>query len=392
MKQREITSGVSWVGAQDWDRRLFDSLIPLPDGTSYNAYLVRDRDKTALLDAVDPAKLSVLEAHLRDVDKVDYIIAHHAEQDHSGGLPWVLERYPDAELLCSKPAKGMLLEHLPLAESRIRAVGDGEILPLGGKSLRFIYTPWVHWPETMSTYLPEDKILFSCDWFGSHLASSEIFVDDADGVREEAKRYYAEIMMPFRKIVRANLDKIRDLDLRWIAPSHGPVYRDPQSIIRAYRDWTDDTPHNSVVLPWVTMHGSTAAMVDRLIGALAERGVRVHLFNMAVADIGQMAMSLVDAATVIFAAPTVHVGPHPALLTAVALTNALRPKARWASIVGSYGWASKMVEMIKAAVPNLGVEFLDGVVCRGLPRDADLAALDKLADAVAAKHREFGLK
>ena len=391
MKPREIIPGVLAVGAQDFDRRLFDALIPLPDGTSYNAYLVRGRDKTALIDAVDPAMLHVLKANLEDVPCVDYLISHHTEQDHSGAIPWVLERYPEARLLCSEPAKPMLIDHLDVPEARVQAVADGERLDLGGRTFRFIYTPWVHWPETMSTYLEEDKVLFSCDFFGSHLASTDLFVENADCVREEAKRYYAEIMMPFRRIVRQNLEKIKGLDIRLIAPSHGPVHKDPSSIIQAYRDWTDDMPHNLVVMPWVTMHGSTALMVERLIDALVERGVRVAPFNMAVADIGKLAMSLVDAATIIAAGPTVHVGPHPALFNAVVLANALRPKARFASIVGSYGWAGKMADVIKGAMSNLKVELIEPVICKGLPRRSDYEALDRMADAVAAKHREIGV-
>jgi flavorubredoxin len=391
MKPREVAPDVLAVGAQDFDRRLFDALIPLPDGTSYNAYLIRGRDKAALIEAVDPSMLHILDSTLKEVPRVDYLISNHTEQDHTGGIPWVLERFPGIELLASEPAKAMLADHIGIPEARIRTVADGERLALGEKTLRFIYTPWVHWPETMSTYLEEDRILFSCDWFGSHMASMELFVDSADSVREEAKRYYAEIMMPFRKIVQKNLDKIRDLDIRLIAPSHGPVYRDPQSIIRAYREWTDDKPHNSVVLPWVSMHGSTAKMVERLTSALTERGVVVFPFNMAVADVGKLAMSLVDAATIIVAAPTVHVGPHPAAFNAVILANALRPKLRFASIVGSYGWASKMVDVIKGAMPNLKVEFLEPVVCKGLPKAADLEAVERLADSVARKHQELGL-
>jgi flavorubredoxin len=367
MKPREIIPGVLAVGAQDFDRRLFDALIPLPDGTSYNAYIVRGRDKTALIDAADPAMLDVLKRNLADVPRVDYLISNHTEQDHSGGIPWVLERYPEARLLCSQPAKSMLIDHLDVPEGRMQVVADGERLDLGGRTLRFIYTPWVHWPETMSTYLEEDAILFSCDWFGSHLATTELFVDGVECVMAEAKRYYAEIMMPFRRIVRQNLEKIKDLEIRLIAPSHGPIHKDPASIIQAYRDWTDDRPHNLVVLPWVTMHGSTALMVDRLVAALVERGVRVEPFNMASADIGKLAMCLVDAATLIAAGPTVHVGPHPALLSAVVLANALRPKARFASVVGSYGWAGKMAEAVKGAMSNLKVEFLDPVICRVCP-------------------------
>jgi flavorubredoxin len=391
MKPREIIPDVHYVGAPDFDRRLFDALIPLPDGTSYNSYLVRGRDKTALIDAVEPMKLDVLKAYLAEVPKVDFLISHHTEQDHSGGIPWVLARFPGVQVLSSEPAKSMLVDHLGLDAAAIRSVADGERLDLGGKTLRFIYTPWVHWPETMSTYLEEDKVLFSCDWFGSHIAQTGLFVDSAASIMAEAKRYYAEIMMPFRLIVQKNLDKIKDLEIRLIAPSHGPIHRDPQSIIRAYRDWADDMPHNTVVLPWVSMHGSTALMVERLVGALTARGIKVQPFNMATADIGQLAMTLVDAATLVVAAPTVHVGPHPMVFNAVILANALRPKVRFASIMGSYGWAGKMVDIVKAAMPNLRVELLPPVICKGLPRPADLEAVDKLADAIAAKHKELGL-
>jgi len=391
MEPREIVPGVHYVGTPDFDRRLFDALIPLPDGTSYNAYLVTGRDKIALIDAVEPQKLDVLRAYLAGVPRIDYVVSNHTEQDHSGGLPWVLERYPEAVLLASETAKPMLVDHLGLDPARIRTVADGERLALGGKTLRFILTPWVHWPETMSTYLEEDRILFSCDWFGSHMAQTSLFVDGVDCILAEAKRYYAEIMMPFRKIIQKNLEKIKDLDISLIAPSHGPIHRDPGSIIRAYRDWTDDKPHNSVVIPWATMHGSTEILVGRLVDALTARGVTAHPFNMATADIGQLAMYLVDAATIVVGAPTVHVGPHPAVFNAVVLANALRPKVRFASIVGSYGWAGKMVEVIKGAIPNLRVELLPPVVCKGQPKSADLEAIDALAEAIAAKHSALGL-
>lgn len=391
MKPREIVPDVHYVGAPDFDRRLFDSLIPLPDGTSYNAYLVRGREKTVLIDAVEPAKLHVLEAYLADVPKIDYLVSSHTEQDHSGGIPWVLRRYPGIQVLSSEPAKQMLVDHLGLDPAGIRTVADGERLDLGGKTLRFISTPWVHWPETMSTYLEEDKVLFSCDWFGSHIAQTGLFVESAQVIMAEAKRYYAEIMMPFRKIIQKNLDKIKDLEIRLIAPSHGPIHRDPQSIIDAYRDWADDKPHNTVVIPWASMHGSTALMVERLTTALVERGVEVFPFNMASADIGQVAMALVDAATIVVAAPTVHVGPHPAVFYAVILANALRPKVRFASILGSYGWAGMMAQTVQSAMPNLKVELLPPVIVKGLPKPADLAAVDALADAIAGKHKGLGL-
>jgi len=374
------------MGAVDWNRRLFDSLIPLPDGTSYNAYLVRGTGKTALIDAVDPAMLEILKRHLSHVDRVDYIIAQHAEQDHAGGIPFVMEKYPEAIVICSPKAKDLLITHLDVPENKIRTVADGESLSLGGKTLKFIHTPWVHWPETMSTYLAEDRIVFTCDFLGAHIASSELFAGDDTYVIEAAKRYYAEIMMPFRSMVRSNLKKIRELQFDLIAPSHGQIYDKPERILAAYEDWSSDRVENRVVLPYVSMHGSTELMVDHLVAALAERGVAVQKFELTTTDIGKLAMALVDAATIVIGAPTVHMGPHPAVFSATHLANALRPKLKYAAIIGSYGWSTQVVERISGLIPNLKVEVLGTVLCRGLPRAATFAELDALADAIRAKH------
>ncbi|HUT15316.1 MAG TPA: FprA family A-type flavoprotein [Anaerolineae bacterium] len=391
MNTRRISESVSWMGAIDWDRRLFDSLIPLPDGTSYNAYLVRGSEKTALLDTVDPAMADVLLSQLADVPRVDYLVAHHAEQDHSGTIPRVLERYGDAKVLTTPKGKGMLIDLLGIPESRVIAVEDGEVVSLGDKTLEFNYAPWVHWPETMVTYLQEERILFSCDFFGSHLATTDLYVTDEARVYEAAKRYYAEIMMPFRKIIQKNLDKVCSRDISLIAPSHGPIYNRPAFIVDAYRDWVSSEPRNVVVLPYISMHGSTGRMVEYLVGALAERGVTVYQFDLAVTDIGKLAIALVDAATIVIGTPTVHVGPHPVVLYAVQLANALRPKVKFASIIGSYGWSSKAVEQIAALIPNLKVEVLSPVLCKGYPRENDLDALDELAAAIAGKHKEHNL-
>ena len=391
MKARKIREGVYWVGAVDWDRRLFDALIPLPDGTSYNAYLVQGSEKTALLDAVDPSKAHLLLAQLEEVPRVDYIVAHHAEQDHSGTIPHVLQKYPEAKVLASSKGKPMLVDHLGLSPEVIVAVEDGEVLSLGGKTLQFLYTPWVHWPETMSTYLQEDRILFSCDFFGGHLATTDLYVTDPARAYEAAKRYYAEIMMPFRRIIRGNLDKIAPLDIALIAPSHGPIYDDPAFIVKAYAEWIADEPKNEVVLPYVTMHGSTARMVETLVAALAERGIRVHQFDLSATDLGKLAITLVDAATLIVGTPTVLTGAHPQAASAAYLVNALRPKLRFVSVIGSYGWGGKAVEQLLGLLSNLKVEVLEPVLCKGLPKEEDYAALERLAETVAAKHRELGL-
>ena len=392
MKARNITQNVTWLGAVDWDRRLFDSLIPLPDGTSYNAYLIQGSEKTALLDTVDPAMADVLLAQLENVDSIDYLVSHHAEQDHSGTLPLVLEKFPQARVVCSTKAKSMLMDLLQLPEDSFLPVEDGQKISLGDKNLQFVYTPWVHWPETMVTYLQEDKILFSCDFFGSHIASSELYVSDQCRVFEAAKRYFAEIMMPFRSQIAKNLDKLKDLDISMIAPSHGQIYPEPSFIIDAYQDWVHGTPHNTVVLPYVSMHGSTKMMVDHVVKALVERGVGVEQFNLVVTDIGKLAISLVDAGSIVLGTPTIHAGPHPYAAYAALLANALRPKARFVSIIGSYGWGGKTVDTLAGMISNLKVEVLDPVLCKGLPQEQDLRALDALADSIAAKHKEQGFE
>lgn len=379
------------VGAIDWDRRLFDELIPLPDGTSYNAYLVKGSRKTALLDTVDPTKTRVLLDNLVKVgtDRVDYIVAHHAEQDHSGSIPDVLTLYPDAKVVTNHKCKGMLIDLLSISEDKFITVDDGRTLSLGDKTLQFIYIPWVHWPETIGTYLQEDKIFFPCDFFGSHLATSSLFVDDEAFVYEAAKRYYAEIMMPFRTTIKKNLEKIKDLQIDMIASSHGPVYDKPEFIINAYKDWTGDQVKNEVVLPYISMHGSTGKMVEHFVDALIERGITVKQFNLSVTDVGKLAISLVDAATIVLGSPTVLTGAHPEVAYACVLANALRPKTKFASIIGSYGWGGKMVEQITQLISNLKVELLEPVIAKGYPKTDDFMALDKLADGILARHKKL---
>jgi len=380
------------MGAIDWDRRLFDSLVPLPDGTSYNAYLVEGSEKTALLDTVDPAMADILMAQLQATPTVDFIVCQHAEQDHSGTIPLVLERFPGAKVITTPKAKTLLMDHLHLAEDSVVTVADGETLSLGDKTLRFLHTPWVHWPETMTTYLEEDRILFSCDFFGAHIASSDLYVTDQGRVYEAAKRYFGEIMMPFRKVIAKNLEKLASYEVDMIAPSHGQVYDQPAWILEAYRDWVLSPPRNLVVLPFVSMHGSTRAMVDHLAAALVTRDVRVALFNLTVTDSGKLAMALVDAGSIIVGTPTVLAGPHPFAASAAFLANALRPKAHYLSIVGSYGWGGKTVETLAGMIPSLKVEILEPVLCKGMPDQVVFAALDRLADTVAQKHRESGFQ
>jgi len=391
MVMQKLKPNVYFVGAIDWDRRLFDELIPLPDGTSYNAYLIKGSEKTALLDTVDPTKADVLIDNLVRVgtNRIDYVVAHHAEQDHSGSIPDILMLYPDAKVVTNPKCKGMLIDLLNISEDKFITVDDGQTFSLGDKTLQFVYIPWVHWPETISTYLQEDKIFFPCDFFGSHLATSGLFVDDEAVVYEAAKRYYAEIMMPFRAPIRKNLKKIEELQVDMIAPSHGPVYDRPGFIIDAYKDWVSDQVKNEVVLPYISMHDSTRKMVEHFVDALIERGITVKQFNLGVTDIGKLAMSLVDAATIVLGSPTVLAGAHPVAAYAAILANALRPKTKFASIIGSYGWGGRMVEQLTGLISNLKVEILTPVIAKGCPKDDDFMALDKLADEILAKHKEL---
>jgi flavorubredoxin len=390
---RQIKPDIYAVGAIDWDRRLFDELIPLPEGTTYNAYVVKGSDKIALLDTVDPTKSEVLMGNLMalGLKGVDYIVSHHAEQDHSGTIPAILLLYPQAKVVTNAKCKAMLMDLLHIPEDKFLTIADGQTLSLGDKTLQFFDIPWVHWPETMCTYLHEDRVLFPCDFLGSHLATSSLFVEDEPLVYESAKRYFAEIMMPFRPSIKKNLEKIGKLKIDVIAPSHGPVYDRPEFILKAYRDWVSDNVKNEVILAYVSMHESTRQMAEHLSDVLIERGITVRQFNLAVADLGKLAIALVDAATIVLGSPTVLTGAHPKTAYAALVANALRPKTRFASIIGSMGWGGKMVEQLAGLIANLKVEVIEPVVAKGQPRDEDFAALDKLADQILAKHKQIGI-
>jgi flavorubredoxin len=394
MKPREFVPGIFSVGVVDWDRRLFDSLIPLPDGTSYNAYLIKGSEKTALIDTVDRKMPEVLLDNLDflGIKHLDYIISNHSEPDHSGAIPHVSAKYPEAQIICTPRAKDILIDLFHLPAEKFKTVNDLETIFLGDRTLEFIHAPWVHWPETMLTYLKEDKILFPCDFFGSHIATTDLYVTDEGRVYEAAKRYYAEIMMPFRTQIQKNLEKIKDYDFKLIAPSHGPMYGEPDFIINAYHEWAFDEPKNIVVLPYISMHGSTKKMVDYLVSSLAVKGINVEQFDMSVADTGKLAMALVDAGTIVLGTPTVLVGPHPLMAYAAVLANALKPNVKYATIIGSFGWGSKAVETIAGLIPNLKVEIIPPVLCKGQPREADYQALEKLAETIVQKHKESGFK
>ena len=390
---KKLTEDVYNVGAIDWDRTLFDEIVPTPQGTSYNAYIVFGKEKTALIDTVEPYKFDELKRNLEElnVKKIDYIISNHAEQDHSGSIPMLLEMFPEAVVITNEKCKGFEMDLLHIPEEKFQVIKEGDTIDLGGKTLEFIFTPWVHWPETMSTYLVEDKILFSCDFFGSHVATSYTFARYYDKVYHEAKRYYAEIMMPFRNFIEKNIKKVEAKEISIIAPSHGPAFDNPEYIINAYKEWIDPTPQNMVLIAFVSMHESTKKMVEYLADALIRKGVDVKIRNLTTGDVGEIAMDLVDVATIIVATPMVLAGAHPNAVYGAYLVNALRPKAKFAGIIGSFSWGGKAVDVIKANLSNLKVDLLEPVFIKGEAKDKDLAKLDELAETIYQKHKEAGI-
>ncbi len=391
---KRIKEGIYWVGAIDWDRVLFDELVTLPEGTSYNAYVVLGSEKTALIDTVEPHKKEELFRNLDElgIKKLDYIVSNHAEQDHSGAIPDVLEKFPEAKVVTNKKCRDMLIDLLDLPEDAFQLIEEGEELPLGNKTLKFFMAPWVHWPETMFTWVKEDRVLFTCDFLGSHIATSELF-DTTDENRAkvylETKRYYAEIMMPFRNFIKKHLKLIDELKPEIIAPSHGVVIRDVEFITGAYKRWVSDEVKPMVLIPFVSMHESTRHMIDFLTSELSKNGIVVRPYNLITSDIGNVAMDLVDAAAVVIASPTVLAGAHPSVIYFSYLMNGLRPKTKFISVVGSYGWNGKvMVKHVQETLKNVKAEWIEPVLIKGLPKESDYQKLREFAKELSEKIKE----
>ena len=388
MIAQRLVDGVLSIRANHWDRKLFDELIPLPDGTSYNSYLVMGEERVALIDTVDPMLKDDYLRLLKELGvKVDYIVSNHAEQDHSGTIPDVLEMFPQAKVVTNPKCKEMLMDLLLIPEEKFIVVKEGDRLSLGGKTLEFIYTPWVHWPETMTTLLVEDGVAFTCDFFGSHRATSSLFPLDDYKVVEDAKRYYAEIMMPFRRQIASNIAKLKAKDIRYIAPSHGPVYDRPELIVRAYEEWISDEVKEKVIVAYVSMHGSTARAVGILVDRLVELGLQVIPMNLTVTDVGQLAMELVDASTLVFASPYVLAGLHPTVASTMYLVNALRPKTKVLGLISSYGWGGMGERQAKELLKNIKAEFLEPLLIKGYPKPEDENRIRAFAERIAEANR-----
>lgn len=393
MKFQEIKNNIFYCGLNDCDRRIFDELIPLEHGTSYNSYLVKGSEKTAIIDTMYPPKTKEYLKRLSDnqIGKVDYIIANHGEQDHSGSIPALLEKYPNAIVLTNPKVAENIKNMLFVPEEKIRVIADGEEVSLGDKTLKFIFAPGVHWPDTMFTYAKEDNVIFTCDFLGAHYTFSYVFAPEGLELEKSAKRYYAEIMMPFRMMCKKYTKMIKEMNVDMILPSHGPVYKNPDYILDLYTDWTSDAPKNLVALPYVSMYESTKEMVDYLSEKLEAKGIKTFKFDMVEDDLGDLAMTLVDCATIVMGTSMVLAGPHPVSVNVAYIASVLRPKAKFASLIGSYGWGGKLFDLIAQILAPLKLDLIEPFQVKGKPKENDYKKLDEMAESIFEKHKSIGL-
>ena len=390
-----IKDGVYYCGVEDFGRRIFDQLIPLPNGTTYNSYYIEGSQKRALIDTSYSKTIKEFIEKLNGKGEfIDYVIANHAEGDHSEALVKVLQMNPNAKVVTNKKCMELLIDQYGIPQDKFQTVNDGDEISLGDKTLRFHLAPWVHWPDTMFTHLVEDNILFTCDFLGAHITfeQGQFYAQETQEYLLSAKRYYAEIMMPFRPHCKKYLEKVEQINPSMICPSHGGIYKNPDFILNAYREWTYDTHKNKVVIPYVSMYQNTERMVDRLVEKLREENVEAHKFDLIKDDIGDMAVELVDAATVVFGASMVLAMPHPYAFFGVYLTNALRPNVKFMSIIGSYGWGGNLTGKIEENTNLLQVEKLDYITFKGRAKEEDIERLDALAHTIAKKHKEIGAR
>jgi flavorubredoxin len=314
---------------------------------------------------------------------------NHAEPDHASAIPEVMKIADKAKVIATKLGVNMAELYFNVPPERRITVKEGDTLELGGKTLKFIEAPWLHWPETMFTFDVEDSILFPCDFFGAHITSDRFYADEIEGsLLPEAKRYYAEIMMPFAASAQQALDKVKPLNPKIIAPSHGPVYRNPQPIIEAYEKWTRGPLEQKAVVIYVSMWGNTQRLERAITETMATEGVEAVPYNLTVADISHVLRDLVDASAVVIGSPTVLGGPHPLALYATELVASFGVRGKVAAVFGSFGWGGGAVRRVRARLEKGGFQVIDTLEIRGPPRPEHIEKAVALGKAVAKKVKE----
>ncbi len=387
----KITDRVYWVGAIDWELRDFHGYA-VERGSTYNAYLVL-ADKVTLIDTVKAPFYEQMLARIASVvdpGKISYVIANHAEMDHTGSLPRVIERVKPEKVFASAPGVKALAQHFQLSQE-VTAVKDGESLDLGNVSLSFLGTPMVHWPDSMFTYLADERVLFPNDAFGMHLASTERFADELPEwlLDYEGSRYYANIVLPFSALVMKLLDKVTKLNLAIdiIAPSHGPVWRKaPGWIVNRYADWAGGTPSRKALIVYDTMWHSTELMAAAIADGVRAGGAHAKVLSLKGAHRSDVAHEALKAGALLVGSPTLNNGILPSVADVLTYLKGLKPRVPAGAAFGSYGWSGEACAHIEEALTGMGLDLIqEAVRVKYVPDEKALAQCVELGRLTAAR-------
>lgn len=386
-----LADRINWVGVVDWNIRDFHGYITRR-GTSYNSYLVQD-DKIALVDTVKYTFSNELLRNIGDfVDprKLDFIIVNHVEMDHSSSLPTITKYAKNATLIASQRGKDAIIEHYG-ADFNIQVVKTGDTLKLGKHTLSFIEAPMLHWPDSMFTYVVEDKILMPNDAFGQHLASAQRFDDEVDGhvLMEEAATYYANILMPLAPLITRKIQEVvkMNIPIKMIAPSHGVIWRsNPSKIIKAYEDWSSNTSKNKVVIVFDTMWGSTNKMARAIAEGAVSQGVEVKLLKLRAANRTEAMTEILDAKAVVVGSPTLNNCIFPTVGSFLTYATGLKPKGKLWSFFGSYGWGGGAVRNMTEIAKKAGFQINEqSVEVKYIPKNEDLKTCVEFGQQIATR-------
>lgn len=375
MKAREITKGIYWVGAIDWNVRNFHGYLT-QRGTTYNAYLIID-EKVTLIDAVKPNLTEHMLSRISDIidpSKIDIVVSNHTEMDHSGAIPKIMELNPNAELIASAQGVKGLKAHYK-QDWNFREVGTGDKISIGKHTLQFISTPMVHWPDNMMCYIPEDKILFSNDAFGQHLASSERFDDEfpIDIIMEEARKYYANIVLPYSKPVAKVFQDLEGVDAKIIATSHGIIWRKHiDKILAEYKKWSSNEVRKKAIIVYDTMWQSTEKMALALSSAFEAKGYFPVMCNLQAHHMSDIMTEIISAEYICVGSPTLNNNMMPNVAGFLAYMKGLSPRNRKAVAFGSYGWGGQSVPEIKSHLLDAGLDVVKSYRIKYIPGEEDL--------------------
>jgi flavorubredoxin len=389
MKPIEVAKGIFWVGVVDWNIRDFHG-YSTHKGSTYNAYLILD-DKITLIDTVKKEFADELIKNISqiiDPKKIDYVISNHAEMDHSGGLPRIMHRVgEDKPLYCSKAGHKNLSMHFP-QKWNYQPVENGSQLSLGKRTLTFMETRMLHWPDSMFTYALEDKILFSSDAFGQHYAGLEMFDDTiGDAIMPHARKYFANILLLYSPLILKLVDKVTEmkLELSMICPDHGIIWRkDPGKIINAYVEWSKQEPKRKALVIYDSMWHSTEKMAESIVESLGEAGVDAKPMNLRKWHRSDVITEVLDAGAIIIGSPTLNNGLFPTVSDFLTYMKGLKPKNKIGAAFGSYGWSGEAVKLINRELEEMKFEVVDpGVKVQYVPDEKGLESCHKLAGKIA---------